>query len=211
MRRSGEKVKPVALPSNPAEHDEPAGIWAEWGKITDFLESARMAFAREQQLWNSLTVVGAEDIWIRSAAKGSKHRLEIADHLAAIRAEDVLHASVLIHTYALAEGAAAHHLGVDQRGVGGIEEWGKQLLDAADSSWDAVYGGLAGAVEVAVVRNTFAHGCRHIDGASARRLAKAGATALVEGDPVTLSYRRLQAYRRRLKRLLHAAGIGQGG
>jgi hypothetical protein len=205
-------VKPVVLPHPSSEHDESAVVWAEWSRITNFLESARISFARERQLWMSLKIVGAEDVRFRSHAEGATtHRVGIADHLAAIAAEDVLHASVLIHTYAIAEAVAAQRLDKDQRALGGIEDWGTQLLVAAGSSWDAVDDGLAGAVEVAVVRNTFAHGSRQVDRASARRLAAAGATALSEGDPVTLGYRTLKNYRRRLKLLLNASGLRRGG
>ena len=67
----------------------------------------------------------------------------------------------LLSYYALAEAAAADKLGVDDvADVGGIEVWGQRLLDAAKAEWKQVKAGKAGAVEVAVVRNTIAHGER---------------------------------------------------
>jgi phage-related minor tail protein len=118
---------------------------------------------------------------------------------------------VLIHTYAIAEAAAAQRLTRNQRTIGAIEDWGTELLAAAGSSWDDVEDGLAGTVEVAVVRNACAHRSRFIDRASAKRLTNARVTALGEGDPVTLSYPTLRNYRRRLRLLLGAGGIGHGG
>ena len=42
--------------------------------------------------------------------------------------DETLFASVLIHSYALAESAAADHLSADARDFAGIEDWGERLL-----------------------------------------------------------------------------------
>ena len=31
-------------------------VWTEWAELTRFMESARMAFARERNLWHSLEI-----------------------------------------------------------------------------------------------------------------------------------------------------------
>jgi hypothetical protein len=62
---------------------------------------------------------------------------------------------------------------VDARDLRGIEDWGGRLLGRTNQSWDSVHHGLAGAVEVAVVRNAYAHGTRQIDVAAETRLRKA--------------------------------------
>ena len=84
-------------------------------------------------------------------------------------ATKMLLASVLIHSYALAENAAAKRLGGDARDFGGIEDWGTRLLATTGSAWGSLEEGLAGAVEVAVFRNAYAHGSRRIDASAASR------------------------------------------
>jgi hypothetical protein len=56
--------------------------------------------------------------------------------------EATLFASVLIHSYALGEAAAAEHLSVDPCTCCGIEDWGQRLLQAVDRDWSSVAGGL---------------------------------------------------------------------
>ena len=45
----------------------------------------------------------------------SKYRVDLEEHLDALRDQQTLYASVLIQSYALAESAAAEHLSVDSR------------------------------------------------------------------------------------------------
>ena len=186
-------------------------MWSEWGRITRFLESARVAFERERDLWASLKLVAADDVRFSASAGRTKYRVGVAEHLAAVEDEDTLYASVLIHTYAIAESAAAQRLRDDPRNLGGIEDWGERLLAGADESWESVKGGLAGAVEVAIVRNAYAHGSRRIDRAAAKRLRAVELTHRRDGDPVTLDYATLRVFRARLRDLLNVGGIGNGG
>lgn len=179
-------------------------MWEEWGRITSFLESARVAFARERDLWTSLKIVSADGVKFKGSTGKGGYRVGITNHLAAVEDEDVLYASVLIHSYAIAESAAAERLGADTRAIGGIEKWGERLLATTGMKWDAVEGGLAGAVEVAVVRNAYAHGARRID---AKRLLAAGGAHLGEGELEGLSHAKLKVFRGRLKALLNAGGI----
>jgi hypothetical protein len=96
---------------------------------------------------------------------------------------------------------------MDFRSLGGIEDWGARLLGANHRDWSKVVGGLAGAVEVAVVRNAFAHGSRTIDSSAHARLLAAGARPSPVGSTVSLAYSELREFRGRLLNLLNAAGI----
>ena len=150
-------------------------FWEEWAGVTRFLESTRLAFARETNLWTGLELdAPPEEVRISVNAGKGRFRVALDQHLATLGDQTILHASVLIHSYALAESAGAIKLGVDTRELRGIEDWGSQLLELNSRTWNKVHGGRAGAVEVAVIRNAFAHGTRRIDGLGSRRLADHG-------------------------------------
>jgi hypothetical protein len=178
-----KSVNPLSL-AHSARNDERemAPVWIEWGRLTRFLESARLAFAREHNLWTSLELRSAEAVKLSAAGDHGTYKVSLKDHLDAVRDEETLLASVLIHSFALAENAAAERLGGDARDFGGIEDWGTQLLATTGSTWDSLEDGLAGAVEVAVFRNTYAHGSRRIDASAANRLQDVGITTPARGD-----------------------------
>lgn len=182
-------------------------VWTEWGALTRFLESARVAFARERNLWHSLELADPEAVQITTTTGVRRYEVTLANHVAAVEDEVTLHASVLIHTYALAEAAACSKLGIDSRSAGGIETWGKQLLAQNNRDWTGVFDEEAGAVEVAVVRNAFAHGTRTIDASAETRLAAVGAPPRTAGDAVGLQYEELRVYRDRLRSLLRTGGV----
>lgn len=179
----------------------------EWGALTRFLESARLAFARERSLWHSLELAEPDAVMITSMNGASRYEVSLSQHVSAVDDEVTLLASVLIHYYALAEAAACAHLNIDARGAGGIEAWGSQLLVANKRDWTDVLDGKAGAVELAVVRSAFAHGTRTVDASGEARLLAAGAPALSAGDRVTLTYREVIRYRDRLKSLLRFGSV----
>ncbi len=205
-------MKPVAAAPS-AVHDSPgvAAIWSEWGRLTRFLESARLAFARERNLWASLELRSAEDVRLSAATTHGIYKVALTQHLAAVRDEETLFASVLIHSYALAETAAAERLRGDARDFGGIEDWGTRLLATTSSTWDSLNEGVAGAVEVAVVRNAYAHGARRVDVLAANRLRAVGKTQPKAGDLVVLDYPTLKVFRGRLRSLMSHGGIGREG
>ena len=183
-------------------------LWSEWGSLTRFLEGARLAFARERALWQSLEIHNRDSVRLSFPIGGRVYKAPLAAHLQAMQDEQMLYASVLIHSYALTEFAACSHLGVDPRQCQGIEDWGGRLLRSNDSDWSTgPKGGLSGAVEVAVFRNAFAHGTRSIDAAAARRLGKVGAEAPDPGTPVFLDYNQLRIFGGRLRGLLMAGGL----
>lgn len=187
--------------------DTPAAVWEQWGRITRFLESARLAFARERNLWTSLELEAVDDVKLSAPTGQGSYRVALAQHLQAVEDEDTLLGAVLIHSYAIAEAAASDRLSIPARDVGGIEDWGARLLATTGETWDSLKGGQAGAVEVAVARNAYAHGVRCIDHNSARRLRAAGLTDVKAGDPMVLDYRKLKALRGRVRSLLGAGGI----
>lgn len=178
----------------------------EWGEVTRFLNSARLAFARERALWISLEIADPGDTEIRAPTGQGTYQVSLDAHVNAVSAEETLFASVLMHTYAIAEAAAADQLGRSSRTFGGIEDWGGKLLRKVSRDWNDIFGGKAGAVEVAVVRNTYAHGVRAIDASGARRIRDAGGSA-AGGDPVSLTYTSLRIYRDRLRSLLRVSEI----
>ena len=135
--------------------------------------------------------------------------MALREHLSAVQSEDTLFGGVLIHSYALAEAAASDRLGVSSRTFTGIEDWGTRLLASNGETWDGVKDGLAGAVEVAVVRNAYAHGARDLDRGAAKRLRTAGRAEAATGDPVNLDYATLKRFRWRLRNLLGAGGVGR--
>lgn len=184
-------------------------VWNEWGRLTRFLESARVAFGREDNLWGALELADAASAKVRVLNGDAKYQVSLAQHREAVSDSWLLHASVLVCYYALAEAAAGDKLGVDDVAcLGGIEVWGQRLLDAVKADWNQVKAGKAGAVEVAVVRNTIAHGERSYSQSALNRLHSAGGVSTANvNDPVVLDYATLHEYRSRLKSLLRVAQV----
>jgi hypothetical protein len=203
-------VQPLVV-AHSARNDERelAPVWIEWRRLTRFLESARLAFARESNLWTSLELRSAEEVKLSAATAHGTYKVGLKQHLDAVRDEEPLLASVLIHSYALAETAAAERLGGGARDFGGIEDWGTRLLATTESTWDSLKEGRAGAVEVSVVRNAYAHGGRRIDESAARRLQAVGMTSPTCGDLVTLDYPTVKVFRGRLRKLMDLGGVGR--
>lgn len=182
-------------------------VYDEWKRLARFLESARMAFARERNLCTSLGIQAPEKFGISPPKDHPRYKVTLQEHIDATADTETLHASVLLHSYALAEAAAAIHLAINARTFGGIEDWGDRLLKANGRDWINVSGRLAGAVEIAVTRNAFAHGSRTLDPEAHARLLAAGAKPRPVGSRVTLTYTDLRKFRGRLLSLLNAGGI----
>ena len=180
----------------------------EWGRLTRFLESARLAFAREQGLWESLSLDDPNRVRISAPDRLGTYRVALTKHLSAVRDDETLFISVLIHSYALAESAATLHLNLVAPPAPKIEIWGAKLLQTTGESWADVKGGHGGLVEVAVLRNMFVHGSRTIAQKDADRLTRAGIKSRPAGSTVTLTYTDLREYRARLLSLLNHGGVG---
>jgi hypothetical protein len=182
-----------------------ATLWAEWGRLTRFTESTRLAFARERDLWTGLEIKGKDDVKLEAETDQGRYEVPLGAHLDALGDEQTLYASVLIHSYALAEAAALERLRCKQ--PCGIEDWGTRLLERSGHGWSDVLDGMPGAVEVAVLRNAFAHGNRGIRPHAGDRLQAAGSATLKVGNKVTLGYEGLRCYRSRLRSLLQCGGF----
>lgn len=184
-------------------------IWDEWGRITRFFESSRIALAREASLWSSLELAEPDSAFVRVESGTSSYQVSLEDHAQAVADDWFLYASALMSYYALAESAAAERLGrEDLVGMDGIADWGTQLLDLAGSDWRKVQGKRVGAIEVGVVRNLIAHGDRTYSKRAVAKLSAAGlARCPAEGDPLVLDDGAFREYRSRLKSLLNR-GLG---
>jgi hypothetical protein len=118
-------------------------LWAEWKRITRFLNSTQIALARERLLWESLELDRASDTRLHVPAEKGEYVVRLDEHLESLATLTTLHAAVPIQSYAVAEAAACDRLGLDQRAAGGIEEWGQALLAANDRTWADVHGAWA--------------------------------------------------------------------
>jgi hypothetical protein len=164
-----------------------------------------LAFAREHRVWDAVAAGDRDEVTIATPRELGNYRVPLAKHLAAVGDDEMLFASVLIHSYALAESAAALHLGLGPQ-IPRIETWANRLIERMQEGWDEVKGGLAGLVEVAVVRNAFVHGNWTVSHRDGQRLARAGITSRPGGSRVTLGYHGLRDYRGRLLSVLNAGG-----
>lgn len=181
-------------------------MWNEWGRVTRFLNSTRIAFAREQALWQTLELADRSTARIHTVSGPAAYRVSLDDHVRALGDEHLLHSAVLVYSYTLAESTIADILGQSTRDFGGIEDWGQRLLDRIGRSWTDVLDGKAGLVEVAVIRNALAHGIERMDQSGINRMTAAGSTSGWSlGDSVEVSSDRLRLYRDRLRSLLRLA------
>lgn len=185
------------------------GIWDRWGALTRSLMSIRIAMQRERGLWDGLDFTNRSHVKIKETVGDGKFTVRLVDHVAAIDDEATLLAAALVLSYSIAESAATESLGLDSRQVTGIEDWGARLLAANGRDWSLVDGGLAGAVEVAVIRNLIVHGADRVDNKSHARLVRAGCSAMQLGSPVVLEHPIVGTYRARLRSLLMAGGLGR--
>lgn len=184
-------------------------IWDEWGRLTRFFESSRIALAREAHLWDSLELANHGDAVVRIESDSCTYQVSLQAHTEAVSDTWFLYASALLSYFALAESAAADALGREDLVGLDAAMWGDQLLERAGASWDKVPGGRIGILEVAVVRNLIAHGDRTHSKRSISKLTAAGMKVPPRiGDPVVLDDKTFREYRRRLKLLLNRAGLG---
>lgn len=168
-----------------------------------------MALAHERARWDSLTLRDPDEAEISAPAHLGTYKVALTKHLSAVCDDETLFVSVLIHSYALAEAAAVIHLELEPAPAPKIEDWGMKLLRTTGSNWADVKGGREGLVEVAVLRNAFAHGRRTIGQQGADRLTRVGITSHPVGSPVSLGYTELREYRGRLLSLLNRGGVGR--
>ncbi len=133
------------------------------------------------------------------------------EHREALEDREFFCGAALILSVALAEAAAREALSLrGESAEGAIEVWGERLLATSPYGARGWTEGLSQAdvVEVALVRNAFAHGTFEVAGSHLNRLAEAGepdrfgvgATLSIDDDALT-------RYRSVLARLLRKGGL----
>lgn len=180
-------------------------VWTEWRRVTRFFESSRVAFAREEQLWANLEIADKTTAQIKTANGPSTFMVSVQDHVATLKDHGFVFSLVLVYAYSLAEAFARIKLGLAEQDelVGGIESWGKKLLDRTGHSWSDVLDGRSGLVEVSCVRNAIAHGATKISASTVSRFTDHGLICpWSAGAVVALDYDLTEKYRARLKSLM---------
>ena len=115
-----ERVKNLHVVPKPPE--PVSSPWDEWGRLTRFLGSAHLAFARERSMWASLGLDDPEQV--RITAPEGHCNVAVHQHIDALSDSEPLYATVLVHSYAVVESAAAARLATPQRSLGRIEDVG---------------------------------------------------------------------------------------
>lgn len=184
-------------------------LWNEWGSLTRLLKSARIAFEREKNLWETLELAAPEKAIIHIKTPPSAYTVKLEQHKAILSDETIFCSSLLVYSYALIEDCAATILAQHQKTLGGgIEQWGEFLLSLTQNSWDKVKGGKVGIVEVSVLRNAIAHGSHSYSRECVNRLKGIGFEPLpTEGQQFQITYDLLNEYRSRLKSFARCAEI----
>ncbi len=183
----------------------------DWKRMTRFLESVRIALAREIRLWETLQLENPAQAKIRSLQGNTEYQVTLDGHRFAISDEPLMHGMVLLYSYALAESGAAMKLGKTTADLGVIESWSDQLVTQSGNDWNQVLGGKQGIVEVAVYRNAIGHGCSTFEDHHFNRVDNAGGPGSPPswhvGDTISLDYETLKAFRSRLKSLLRVGEV----
>ena len=182
-------------------------VWARYGELTRFLESARIALERERSLWASAEFVAADSIQIKSSAVGGAgtYKVRIDQHLEAVGDAEPLCGLVLLGTCAAAEELARIALGVDRLPPGGVEVWGTAALNP-DHELADVTGGRQQIVAAFVARNAIAHGERHWTRLMAKRLSDAGGVPPQVGSKVEVAGD-LVAHRASIRSFMRLTGL----
>ncbi len=183
-------------------------MWDEWKRTTRFIHSARIALTREHRLWSSLEIADEKTAKLRTQLGTAEYEIGLAQHRNALSDEDILCSMALLHSYAIAESAAAAKLGKDTEDIGQIETWGQRILERVSREWDDVMDGKAGIVEVTVYRNAIAHGARVFEERHVNRMKNVPhSPAWKQGDPITVTYDLLKTFRARLKSLVRQGDV----
>lgn len=201
-------IAAMPIPPYDPRHPEVAAVWYSYGGLTRFLESTRLALAREEALWLGVEFDAPDAIVLTSegiAGPPSVYRVAIADHLSALADGEVFAGLVLLKTAALAEALARLLLSVP-RLEGGLEVWAPACLQAAGHSPGKVHAGMAGLVETYVHRNAVAHGTTTWSQPMVDRLLKAGGTPPAAGSSVVVAPN-LAEFRSRLRSFMRLTGL----
>lgn len=207
-----------------------APMWEEWRRLTRLQWSGSIAFDAEIDRARTLPGSAAERQVERTEAGGT-YRTSIENHLVTLSDRGLFHALLFLRSHALLEShAKLIRFMIDtgdwspisqlpseglldtieeNRLIGGIAVWSNDLVERTGQSWDLVYGGASGLVEVALIRNAIAHGQRRCGPKLRKRFAEAAiACPFAEGDELNLSFERLHEYRGRIRSFCRVIGDG---
>lgn len=176
----------MALTPSDPDYEVVANIWREYGALTRFLESTRIALAHEAERVHAEAKSGP----IQSVGIGgdpSKYEVRRSQHLEVVRDEEMLARLVLVQTTALCESLA--RLCVAKAGglEGGVEAWGSRCLEANGQAWGSVEGGQSQVVLAFVYRNAIAHGSNELTAKEIRRLETAGNSQFGAGSTIEVA------------------------
>ncbi len=101
-------------------------MWHEWERLTRFLESSRVVFARERVMWESLDLADFDGARIRTTRDQVTYDVDLDDHLETLGDEEILWGAVLVHSFALTQAAAAEKLEIDMKKSTGHRRLGQQ-------------------------------------------------------------------------------------
>lgn len=198
-------------------------VWERWKELTQFLALSDHVLLSQKEQWQTLPLAGKDDARIVRADGPYKFETDGKTYGAILTDRHVLSSVVLLNSYALVESLVRQvysHLEprplintpllVDLRAKtttirselknGGIEAWGTKLLQDLGRDWGYVESGLAGVVEVAIVRNSVAHGESHVTQSMLNRVSTASGTLPWGlGSEIKLDIARLKEYRHRLR------------
>jgi hypothetical protein len=164
-----------------------------------------VAFAREERLWGSLDIADNTLAQIKTVTGPSTFVVSVKDHVSTLKDYTFVFSLVVVYTYSLAEAFARTKLGMAEQDEleGGIESWGKKLLNRTGHTWSDVLGGQSGVVEVSCVRNAIAHGGTRISASMVSRFKDNGLICpWSPGATIALDYDLTETYRSRLKSLM---------
>ncbi len=206
---------------------QPPQSWGDWLRLTRLLWSGRIAFAAEVE---RRAKAPREDV-VAAADAGGRYTTSIDNHIAALQDPDVFYQMTLLQSWALLErhaklakhivetehwsllslsaNDAAHAFVTAATLVGGVDVWGERLMRDVGQSWDQVFGGKVGLVEVSIMRNAIAHGLEHMPCEMLENARNRGASLpLLAGDPIRLTFDQLHEYRGRIRSFCRIIGDG---
>lgn len=92
----------------------------------------------------------------------------------------------------------------------GVESWADRLIEMTGQSWEQVYGGKAGLVELAVFRNALMHGYTRVSSYLVEKARKRGGGMfpINQGSPLAMDFALLHEYRGRIRSFCRILGDG---
>lgn len=208
-----------------------APMWGEWLKLTRLQWSGRVAFESEIDKWSNRFIVGKENVSINIKDCGGNYETRLENHITALSDTSLFCSLIFLRSYALMENhcklikfivdnkmwnAIKEGVSEDERDLidsielkNGIEIWATDLIEQTGQSWDRVYQGKVGLVEVSVIRNALMHGYTNASKHLIKKAKNRNSTIpFDEGDTLNLNFETLHEYRGRIRSLCRILGDG---